>query len=312
MALFVDEEILPRTGWIARTSTPLGLRFGKKVATFEEWEAAFQQLDRTHKAARWWIGDLLVYGWRHFDERASQAYDPQDEDHVSMYPQYRRVSYAYPEKCRGLGLSWSHYRSAVDEELFPTLEHRMAFLMEAQASGWTVREMQHEKVKRMEARQLEIARQNPPLLSSNDVSQDSAEARLQAFMDRTRELERAAGLEGLEGGSIPQQQNERATGENTCTIDVEMTVEQAKAISEQARLLGMPPDRVLVEAASGMLLHLEDRVWKSLEQMVLLEKRAGQTLTPADIVNRLIRDEECRLVAEGCMEPVIGAGNWSR
>lgn len=103
---------------------------------FESYERLFDVAGRVGDAARWWVGDLLLFGDRRYGEPYAQVLSGArvSERQVSRY---RWVCERVARSRRRGNLSFSHHEEVAPLE--PAAQIRL--LDQATARGWTVREL---------------------------------------------------------------------------------------------------------------------------------------------------------------------------
>ncbi len=111
--------------------------------SYAEWEAAGVSLRFMHKNINWWVGDWLVYGEAAYGQEAYQACLDglaallgREAESVG---QCAWVAARFPPAARQAGLSWSHHRAVLLDNLAP--EAGRALLADAAANAWTVAEL---------------------------------------------------------------------------------------------------------------------------------------------------------------------------
>jgi hypothetical protein len=110
------------TGWC-----PLG------DMSFEQWEAAGQQLQRMGRAWQWWIGDWVRYGEQRYGEKYAQAIELTGLEYgtlANIISVARRVDTSR----RRENLSWSHHAEVASLEP----PEQQAWLERAEHDGLTV------------------------------------------------------------------------------------------------------------------------------------------------------------------------------
>jgi len=96
VAPLVDVE-LTQTSW-----TPAG------TMTFEQWQAAGEQLQLMGRAVNWWIGDWILYGEKHYGEMYSEAIDLTGLEYDTL-KNIVWVAKHVDRSRRRDSLSWSHH-----------------------------------------------------------------------------------------------------------------------------------------------------------------------------------------------------------
>mgnify|MGYP001561316687 CR=1 FL=1 len=123
------EDNLPTSG-PAYTATALVLPLGM---AFEEWAGLGRSLQQMGRSVRWWVGDWLAYGEKHYGQTYTQAVEAtgrKNQDLMNM----NWVSSQVEISRRRDTLSWSHHAEVA---ALPPAEQD-AFLAQAEAEGLTV------------------------------------------------------------------------------------------------------------------------------------------------------------------------------
>ena len=120
------------------SSTSLDLPHGVQLNT---WIEIGRSIGTVTEAARWWLGDFLIYGDQHYGQDHTQIFDPDAGAAWSWETlrQYRWVSERVPLENRlpPDQLSWSHHRAVAVLEAHEQPE----WLQKAIAENWSVREL---------------------------------------------------------------------------------------------------------------------------------------------------------------------------
>jgi len=117
--------------------TPDGLTISiTRVMTLDEWAEALEVVTGLSSASPWWIGDMLSAADHQYGESYAQAI-PEGLSSATIRA-YQWVAERVPPANRHPGLSWSHHRAV---SALPTAE-QTSLLDQAEAEGWTVRELQ--------------------------------------------------------------------------------------------------------------------------------------------------------------------------
>lgn len=130
--------------------------------TFNDWQAAWDNLKRIDYALPWAIGDLYNYGSDKFGEMVSQALDPEiTEGHFTKgsITQYAFVARQWPVLSR-LNLPWSYHQTVASLPI----EQRLALLQHCQENDIKRAEL------RQMVRELNGGQQSNPPTNGNDTN----------------------------------------------------------------------------------------------------------------------------------------------
>ena len=129
-------DIIPVLSITQIEATPTGLVVRGNVP-FDVWLAYGEGLQRVDAAVDWALGDWLVLGENAYGETYSQAMAMWPEAKYKTLANAKSVANRVERSRRKETLSWSHHEAVA--RLEP--EDQVHWLAQAEANGWTVREL---------------------------------------------------------------------------------------------------------------------------------------------------------------------------
>lgn len=136
---------MPKTTQLALPGkvTATSLTLPKSMA-FDDWQRVGEQISRVEHAVMWWMGDWWNYGERKYGELAARAVDSGYA--YDTWAQASRVSRAVEPCLRRQGLTWYIHKEVAALEP----QDQVLILSQAEAEGWTVRDVRR-AVRRLKA-----------------------------------------------------------------------------------------------------------------------------------------------------------------
>jgi hypothetical protein len=116
-------------------TTQVSLQFPGET-TFKDWERAGHQLARMLSSSSWWLGDWLIYGKEHFQDRYEQAAQAAGLQYQTLR-NYAWVAGRFEASRRRPAVSFQHHAEVAS--LDQTEQDR--WLSRAQAEGWSLRQL---------------------------------------------------------------------------------------------------------------------------------------------------------------------------
>lgn len=114
--------------------------------SLEEWREILTRVTALHRAATWWLGDLMLKGEEMFGEEVFQYIDPENYSETTVYFALR-VAREFPPPRRHPELLWSHHQEALPLEGI----EREKILNAAAEGKWSTSKLRKEvKLRRLE------------------------------------------------------------------------------------------------------------------------------------------------------------------